>query len=502
MEPSGMKRLARRVTIGIFVGMLVLTGVSRTIYYAITPQVTVAMPASRALAKQFSMRIGFDYPEISIAYMDIQLPVPLVLESVNAKADYAYAKGDVAAMVNMSSYRAAADAYAAEIEKAEAALSLFDLDRAAQQNTLNEQNAKEQKAYQAERKRLSDTLQAARDALARLQNGTPDKAFAREISLLEDAVNSMQAELSQNLQLLAQGIVTQASIDAAQKAVEDKRAEITFKREQYADNQLLGIDEAKAKVTDLERQLSTLDADSPMASAYTITGADAARRQALADAIAQAEAAYDAFRAFVEPDGSIRFREDCVAAELYMTRGGAISGREKLYAYAMDYRPSFRAEVTEDLFFSLNVQGRFGFEVNGRQVQLLVDRKENKDGAYALLLSPVGEIDEYVLNTIRTSGAVASPVSLETQYYQTVVPVAALGGKAAVGGAGQVYVLDTRKSYFGDEQFVTAVDVTVVDANDEYAAIAAKGGNQLYNSVVVVKWSEPLGDGAAVVVRE
>ena len=497
-----MKKIAQRVTIILLVFMLALTALSRTIYYAITPQVTVAMPGSRALKKDFTLELAFDYPDARIEYLHLQPPAPLFIDTIAAKSGYSYAKGDVFATVNAAYYQAAANAHRQAVADAESDLEVFDLDQLEQQSQLSEQHTQALKAFNTQRRALAESLQAARDTLTQLQAGATDKTFAREAAQMEDAIANMTQTLAYERQLYEHGMVTLASIEAQEKALDDKRDELAFKKAQHADAQNEDIAAAQKVVSDLERQLADFDAESPAAKGFTMKATDAQRRQKLGAARDAAVAAYNDFNAVIDSEGNLRFTRDCTVAAVHVSKGGELSGRQRLYEYAEEYEPTFRAEVAKELYNALAVFTRFDCKIGNENVTLTISRKDNADSVFTLLLTPSSEIGEYTLNVLRESGSVATPVEIETQYYETVVPREAVQGIENGGVKGIIYVLNTRASYFGDEQYVQAYEVRVVDSDNAYAAIEPMQQRLPHGSVIVVKSSVPLADGAAVVVRE
>jgi len=255
-------------------------------------------------------------------------------------------------------------------------------------------------------------------------------------------------------------------------------------------------------VADWERQLAELDAEAPAAAGFTLRASDAQRRRKLETARDNAVAVYNAFTSAIDSEGNLRFTRDCTVAAVHVTKGGELTGRQKLYDYADDYVPTLRAEVTRELFNALNVFTRFDCKIGNELVTLTISRKDSANGAYALLLTPSVEIGEYTLNMLRASGSIAVPVTIETQYYETVVPRGAVQGIDDGSVKGIVYVLNTRASYFGDEQYVQAHEVRIVDSDSAYAAIEPMQQRLPMGGVVAVKSNVPLADGEAVVVRE
>jgi len=496
-----MKKIAKRVTIILFVFMLALTATSRTIYYVITPQITVATPGSRSLTKEFTLELALDYPAARIEYLHLAPPTPLFIDTVAARPGYSYAKGDVFATVNAAYYQTADDAYRKAIANAEDDLEVFDLDQLEQQNQQSAQHTQALKAFNNQRKALAESLQTARNTLNQLQAGTADKAFAHEVAQMESQIADMEQALAYERLQYDYGLVTLASIETQEKAIENKREELAFKKAQNADAQNESIAAAQKTVSDLERQLTDLDAESPVASGFTLRASDAQRRQKLVEARDAAVQAYNDFNEMIDDEGNLRFTRDCTVAAVHVTKGGELSGRQRLYEYVEDYAPTFRAEVSKEVFDALAVFTRFDCKIGNEMVTLTISQKDNANGASALLLTPASAINDYTLDRLRASGTVSSPVTIETQYYETVVPREAVQGIESGGTKGTVYVLSTRASYFGDEQFVQAYEVRILDSDHAYAAVEFMQRPSM-GSIIAVKRNAPLADGVAVVVRE
>jgi len=496
-----MKKIAKRVTVILFVFMLALTALSRTIYYVITPQITVAEPSSRPLKKDFTLELTFDYPNARIEYMHLQLPAPLFIDTILAVPGTSYAQGDVFATVNLAYFHAAADAYRKAIADAEDDLDVFDLGQLEQQTQLSTQHTQALNAFNAQRRALADSLQSARGTLSRLQTGAADRAFAREIAQMETQIADMTLALAQEQRLYENGLVTLASIKAQQKALDNLRDDLAFKRSQHADEQTENTITAQKEIASLEQQLAELDASSSATTGNAQRAADAQNRRKLVDARDDAVAAYQAFTSLIDDEGNLRFTRNCTVASVHLAKGDSLDGHMKLYEYVEEYTPSFRAEVSKELFNALAVFSRFECKVGNELVTLTISSKDNANNQFALLLSPAAPMHPYSLDILRASGSVSSPVTVETQYYETVVPRAAVQGIGNDSANGTVYVLSTRASYFGDEQYVQAYDVRIVDSNEAYVAIEPVQRLPM-GSVVAVKQSAPLADGTAVVVRD
>jgi len=485
-----MKKIAKRVTVGLLVLMLALTALSRTIYYVITPQITVAQPASRSLTKDFMLEIALDYPAARIEYMHLTPPAPLFIDVVHAIPGHSHAAGDVFATVNLTYFHAAADAYRKAVADAEADLEVFDISR-------QEQHSQAQKATAAQRKTLADTLQNARDTLSQLQNGTADRAFAREVAQMEQKIADMEDALALDRLLYENGAVAPASLEAQQKAIDNERDDLAFKLSQNADAQSKSLADAQRTVSDLSRQLAELGAE----ASAPLSAAEAQSRRKLVEACDNAVAAYQTFTSLIDEEGNLRFTRDCTVAAVHVKKGGSLDGRMMLYEYVEDYTPTMRADVPKDLFNALAVFTRFECKIGNEMVTLTISGKDNADGNFALLLTPAAALSERTLEVLRASGSVAAPVSIETQYYETVVPRAAVQGIDENGQKGTIYVVTTRASYFGDEQCVEAYEVRILDANGAYAAIEPVQRLPM-GSVVAVKRNATLADGIAVVIRE
>jgi len=113
---------------------------------------------------------------------------------------------------------------------------------------------------------------------------------------------------------------------------------------------------------------------------------------------------------------------------------------------------------------------------------------KNTDGTYYLVLEPesTAEIDLLFLNDADIK------VETESEYYNIIIPNAAFAAQD-----NEVFILRTRKGFWGKEYYVQRQRVQIGEENEYYTSVESGLSN---GDIVVTGWDRDLTDGASVML--
>ena len=494
------RRMRKRLLIftAVFLSaMAILTFFSKTLYYQLTPKVIAGRPTGGRLSRSFVVEIEKHYVSAELVIFPMQLNGTLLISEVLIQPNQQIAAGTPVLAFDRNTYASVRGQYADAIATLENELILFDLSQRTENVGLEEDLD-----YIYAKQDLEESLA---EVNAALREEMPDnktvQALQREVGKLQEAHTELDTLLAQQNLLYAEGMVTRASITEIAKSIQNNEDAIRDKEWQITE----AITDASKALIDqrdsIEKELEKLNRNHTRNLERAQTQAQAGNaasnafsRSLIVQKIEKAKHDLDRFDTLLNYEAQWAIDRACTVSSIDIAPGASLSGFQPiLHIVAPDAPLTYRAIINEVQARDINIMDSCSAIVYGEKIGFVVHRKYAENGQYYIDLLPAAELSSNVERVFNMGGGIRADITINSRYYDLLLP-----NRAVVRGQ-FVYIVQNRTSFFGEEQYIERIEVTVQDADDIYTAVNGYIPN---DALVVTGWDGTLTDGQTVVLLE